>query len=99
MAEIVIIGAGSLVFSSRLTADILSYPELADSHFRLVDTDPLRLEYAEKIVKRIFREGNYTAASVSSYSDRKEALKGAGYVIISILVGGFDAIRKEIDIP
>ncbi len=99
MAEIVIIGAGSLVFSSRLTADILTYPELADTHFRLVDTDPIRLKYAHQIVERIFREGNYSRASVSSYSDRKEALNGADYVIISILIGGFEAIEKEIDIP
>ncbi|OQY35293.1 MAG: hypothetical protein B6241_02030 [Spirochaetaceae bacterium 4572_59] len=99
MTEIVIIGAGSLVFSSRLTADILSYSELADSHFRLVDTDPLRLEFAEKIVNRIFKEGKYPNASVSTYTDRREALKGADYVIISILIGGFEAIQKEIDIP
>ncbi|NQT57630.1 MAG: alpha-galactosidase [Bacteroidetes bacterium] len=98
MAEIVIIGAGSLSFSSRLTADILTYPELQDSHFRLVDTDPLRLQYAEQIVQRIFTEGGYAKARVSSFTDRKEALNGAKYVIISILVGGYEAIEKEIDI-
>ena len=37
--KIVIIGAGSLVFSSRLTADLLSYPTLQKAHFALVDTD------------------------------------------------------------
>jgi alpha-galactosidase/6-phospho-beta-glucosidase family protein len=31
MAKVVIIGAGSVVFASRLTVDILSVPELADS--------------------------------------------------------------------
>ena len=98
MAEIVIIGAGSLVFSSRLTADILTYPEMQNSHFRLVDTDALRLRYAEQIVQRIFKEGGYTQAEVSAYDDRREALKGADYVIISILVGGYEAIEKEIDI-
>jgi alpha-galactosidase len=99
MANIVIIGAGSLVFSSRLTADILSYPELQRCNFKLVDTDPIRLKYAHKIVERIFKEGEYNEASVSSYADRKEALKAADYVIISILVGGYEAIEKEIDIP
>jgi len=97
--KIVIIGAGSFVFSSRLTADILSYPELADSTISLVDIDSERLEFAEKIANRIIREGNYTKAAVTSTMDRQEALKGADFVIISILIGGYDAIKKEIDIP
>ena len=99
MANIIIIGAGSLAFSSRLTADILTYPSLEGSHFTLVDIDSERLKFAEQIVKRIFKEGNYTGASVRATNDRTEALKGADYVIISILVGGYAAIEKEIDIP
>ncbi|MDC7239587.1 MAG: alpha-glucosidase/alpha-galactosidase, partial [Spirochaetales bacterium] len=99
MANIVIIGAGSLVFSSRLTADILTWPALEDSSFTLVDVDEDRLGYSEQIVQRIFREGNYTKASVRATMDRREALKGADYVIVSILVGGYEAIEKEIDIP
>ncbi len=99
MANIVIIGAGSLVFSSRLTADILTYPELENSHFTLVDIDKDRLNYAEKIIKRIFAEGDYSHASVSAIPDRRKALKNADFVIISILVGGYEPIRMEIDIP
>ncbi len=59
MARIAIIGAGSLVFSSRLTADILSYPHLRDAHFALVDVDRERLAYAGRIVERICRDGGY----------------------------------------
>jgi len=99
MSKIVIIGAGSLSFSSRLTADILTYPALEDCHISLVDIDRERLNLAEKIVKKIFREGNYTKATVSAHLDRKEALIDADYIIISILVGGYEAIEKEIDIP
>lgn len=99
MPKIAIIGAGSLVFSSRLTADILTYPQLRKSHFALVDIDPERLTYAESICRRIFAEGGYHEASVSSTMDRRSALEGADFVIISILVGGFTAIASEIDIP
>jgi len=38
MAKIVIIGAGSLVFASRLTTDILSVPALASSTIVYVDS-------------------------------------------------------------
>lgn len=99
MARIVIIGAGSLVFSSRLTADILTFPDLADSHFSLVDTDEERLVYAEKIVRRIFKEGGYSKATVSCSQDRRSVLNGADFVLVSILVGGYDAIKSEIEIP
>ncbi len=99
MSKIVIIGAGSLVFSSRLTADILSYESLAGSHFALVDIDRERLDYAGNIVETIFKEGHYPDASVSTHTERAEAFAGADYVIISILVGGYEAIKSEIDIP
>ncbi len=99
MKKITIIGAGSLVFSSRLTADILTYKNLQNSHFALVDIDKERLIYAEKIIKRIFKEGNYKNATYSTTTDYRKALKNSDYVITSILVGGFDAIKKEIDIP
>ncbi|MBD3647311.1 MAG: alpha-galactosidase [Pseudomonadales bacterium] len=99
MKKIVIIGAGSLVFSSRLTADILTYPALAGSHFALVDVDAERLDYAGRIVERILEEGGYGEAAYSLHQDRREALVDADFVISSILVGGYEAIEKEIDIP
>jgi alpha-galactosidase len=99
MPKVVIIGAGSLVFSSRLTADILTYEAFQGAHFALVDVDAERLSYAEQITKRIFEKGDYPEARVSSHTDRREALVDADYVIISILVGGYEAIEAEIDIP
>jgi alpha-galactosidase len=99
MARIVIIGAGSLVFSSRLTADILTYPHLRDAHFALVDVDAERLAYAGRIVERICKDGGYDAASYTLHQDRAEALRDADFVIISVLVGGYAAIEREIDIP
>jgi alpha-galactosidase len=99
MTRIAIIGAGSLVFSSRLTADILTYPHLRDAHFALVDVDGERLQYAGRIVDRICRDGGYAAATHSLHTDRAVALDGADCVIVSILVGGYDAIEREIDIP
>lgn len=99
MKKIVIIGAGSLVFSSRLTADLLSYPLLADSHFALVDIDPERLDYAGQIVAKICEQGPYPEASYSLHEDRCEALKDADFVISSILVGGYETIQTEINIP
>ena len=99
MTKIVIIGAGSLVFSSRLTADILTYEALQAAHIALVDVEPERLQYAGRIVERMLLQGGYQQASYSMTTDRQAALQGANYVITSILVGGYEAIASEIEIP
>lgn len=99
MAKIVIIGGGSLGFAGGLTRDILSYEATSDAEFVYVDIDPIRLDLGVQYADRIIKEGKYTGASVTGTLNRKEALPGADYIIISILVGGYDAIEKEIDIP
>ena len=99
MAKIVIIGGGSLVFAGGLTRDILSYEATQDAEFVYVDVDPTRLKFGVQYAQRIIDEGKYSGASVSGTLDRREALEGADYIIISILVGGYAAIQKEIDIP
>ena len=99
MAKVVIIGAGSQVFAGTLTRDILAYEATSDTEFGYVDINATKLELAEQYAQRIIREGNYANASVTSTTDRREALKGADYVIISILVGGYAPIETEIDIP
>ncbi|MDZ7686528.1 MAG: alpha-glucosidase/alpha-galactosidase [Gammaproteobacteria bacterium] len=99
MSKIAIIGAGSLEFSSRLTADILTYPAPRGLSLRARRRRCRAAQFAGRIVERIFSEGGYDRASYSLHTDRREALPGADFVISSILVGGFEAIEHEIDIP
>src|SRR5210317_562929 len=99
MAKVVIIGGGRLGFAGGLTRDILAYEATRDAQFTYVDIDPRRLELGVKYAQRIIDEGGYSGASVSGTLNRREALEGADYIIISILVGGYEAIEKEIDIP
>jgi len=98
MPKIVIIGAGSLVFSSRLQADILSFENLRDTHFCLVDIDEERLGYAQRITERLLENGDYSEASFEATTERRQGLKGADYAITCLLVGGYEAIEAEIDI-
>lgn len=56
MAKVAMIGAGSVEFTRQLTIDILSYPELGDTHFALVDIDPERLATAETLVSRLIAQ-------------------------------------------
>jgi alpha-galactosidase len=98
MAEIAVIGAGSQVFAQAMIRDSLTFPALADSTFRLMDVDPEPLGYMETVAQKMIRQGGYPA-KVTATTDRREALDGADYVIVAILVGGREPIVDEIDIP
>lgn len=98
MTKITFIGAGSFGFTRKLVRDILTFPNLADSTICLMDIDPKKLGFIEKAVNRIVREGNYPTKVVTTLS-REEALDGADYVIVTILVGHMDIWRNDIEIP
>ncbi len=82
------IGAGSTVFAKNLMGDILSFPELADTHFSLMDIDAERLATSEKVAHRI-NAALGTKATVTATLDRREALRGADFVINMIQVAGY----------
>ncbi len=98
MTKIAFIGAGSFGFTRKLVRDVLTFPSLADATICLMDIDPEKLGFIEKAINRIVTEGKYPAKVVSTTS-REEALAGADYVIVTILVGSGDIWRHDIEIP
>ena len=87
--RVVFIGAGSVVFTRNLTRDILTFPELGDSEIVLMDIDGERLSRAHKLVSRM-AETAKSPVQVIATTDRRQALKGADYVVVTIQVGGID---------
>lgn len=98
MKKIAFIGAGSFGFTRGLVKDILTFPEFNDVELALMDISTERLEYIEKAVKKIVEKGNYNA-KVTATTDRIEALKGADGVLITILQGGVQIWRSDVEIP
>ncbi len=98
MTKITFIGAGSLGFTRNLARDILTFPLMRDATLTLMDINAERLEFARKAVQRIVDEGNYPA-KVEATMDRVEALVGADAVLVTILAGGTDVWRYDIEIP
>jgi len=98
MAKFAFIGAGSFGFTRTLVRDILSFPKFADATIALMDIDPVRLDYITKAVNKIVKAGNYPATVVSTLN-RAEALEGADGVLCTILSGGVDVWRYDIEIP
>ncbi len=98
MTRITFIGAGSLGFTRELARDILTFPLLRDATLVLMDIDPERLEFAQKSVQRIVDLGRYPAR-VEATLDRAEALRDADVVLCTILAGGVEVWRHDIEIP
>jgi alpha-galactosidase len=86
--KITFIGAGSTVFAKNLLGDILSYPELGDSHIVLYDIDAERLRSSEIVAHRIAQTLGIKPG-IEATTDRARALEGADYAINMIQVGGY----------
>lgn len=88
MSKITFIGAGSTVFAKNVLGDCMMVPALAGFEFALFDIDEQRLKDSENMLNNL--KNNYNSnVTITSYSDRKEALRGAKYVINAIQVGGY----------
>jgi len=98
MPKIAMIGAGSLVFTKTLTMDILATEALEGAELALMSRTRPKLKRMEAFVQRVIDE-NHKPAKVSSTLDRREALDGADYVIVTIQVGGLEAFGHDYNIP
>ena len=98
MKKIAFIGAGSFGFTRTLVKDILTFPAFSDCTIALMDISDERLSMIKKAVDRIVEAGNYPAR-VIAIKDRAEALKDADGVVCTILAGGVQVWRNDIEIP
>jgi len=98
MVKIVFIGAGSLGFTRGLVRDILTFPLMRDAEIALVDINAERLNFARRACEKIIALGNYPA-KVLATTDRREVLKGASAVLVTILCGNTRIWQHDILIP
>lgn len=89
MNKITFIGAGSTVFVRNVLGDSMAVPSLQDFEFALYDIDEERLKDSEIILNNI-KKNLKSDVKIVTYTDRREALRGAKYVINAIQVGGYE---------
>ncbi len=89
MPKITFLGAGSSVFAKNVLGDCLLTPALRESEFALFDIDEERLQDSEMMLNNI-NNNSGGHGTINAYTDRKEALRGADYVINAIQVGGYE---------
>jgi alpha-galactosidase len=97
MAEkLVLIGAGSAMFTRGLLADLIRAGGAAE--LALVDIDPQALETATRLAEKMIA-ARRAPITLSATLDRREALPGATAVICTIGVGGRRAWEQDVLIP
>src|SRR5262245_44218424 len=94
--KIVLIGAGSAMFTRGLVADLIHAGLEAD--LALVDIDPEALEVAERLTHKMI-VARRAPIALSASVDRRSALRGATAVICTVGVGGRRAWEQDVFIP
>jgi alpha-galactosidase len=96
---LVLVGAGSAVFTRGLLADLISAPDLGPWDLRLVDTNPEALRVTVALAeKMVAARGEGERIRVRGTTDRAEVLPGAHVVICSVGVGGRPGWQKDWEI-
>ncbi|MEK4006925.1 alpha-glucosidase/alpha-galactosidase [Paenibacillus sp. FSL H3-0333] len=99
MSKVTFIGAGSTVFAKNVLGDIMATPALQGFELALFDIDLQRLNDSASMLQNLKKSSGSTC-TVNMYTDRKEALRGAKYVVNAIQVGGYDPCTiTDFEIP
>ncbi|WP_438447929.1 alpha-glucosidase/alpha-galactosidase [Gorillibacterium sp. sgz5001074] len=99
MSKITFMGAGSTVFAKNVLGDCMLTPALQEFELALYDIDLERLKDSENMLQNL-KQSLDSSCTVKAYTDRKEALRGAKYVVNAIQVGGYDPCTiTDFEIP
>ncbi|MBE6651616.1 MAG: alpha-glucosidase/alpha-galactosidase [Ruminococcaceae bacterium] len=101
--KITFMGAGSTIFARNVIGDCMCSEALRDSEFALYDIDAKRLEESKIILEAINKNTNESRATITTFlgkENRKDALRGASFVVNAIQVGGYDPCTiTDFEIP
>ncbi len=99
MPRIAFMGAGSTIFAKSVLGDCILTPEIKDLEISLHDIDPVRLEDSKMMLENLSANVG-RSIRIDASLNRKEALRGAKYVVNAIQVGGYDPCTiTDFEIP
>lgn len=96
--KIVLIGAGSAMFTQGLVADLILSPDLGPYELGLVDIDNDALKAAVGLSQKLV-EAKSANIVISGSVDRRDLLPDADVVLTTIGVGGRRAWEQDVFIP
>ncbi len=92
MPKIAFLGAGSTVFAKNVLGDCFGTESLQSAQIALYDIDGKRLRESLRMVETLNANINGGRAEIRAYlgpARRREALRGADYIVNAIQVGGY----------
>ena len=97
--KIAFIGAGSTVFMKNIIGDVLQRPALAGATIALMDVSEQRLEESAIVARKLAATLD-VPATVETYTDQREALEGADFVVVAFQIGGYEpATVTDFEVP
>lgn len=90
--KITFMGAGSTIFARNVIGDCMCSEALRDCTFALYDINGERLKESQVILEAM-RQAKGGYGKIECYlgvENRKEALRGANFIVNAIMVGGYD---------
>ncbi len=103
MGKITFMGAGSTIFAKNVIGDSMMTEALSDFEYALYDVDEERLEESYLMITTLNKNINGGRARVTKYlgvENRRDALRGADFVVDAIQVGGYEPCTvTDFEIP
>ncbi|MCL2059175.1 MAG: alpha-glucosidase/alpha-galactosidase [Oscillospiraceae bacterium] len=96
--KIAMIGAGSVVFSQTLLNDMLATPALDGFEYALMSRTMPKIERLCSYSRELIKKHNLKS-SIYATCDRRDALKGADYVVLIFGIGGRPAQKIDREVP
>jgi len=96
--KLAVIGAGSVGFTRKLLSDILTVPQFHDIQVSFTDINEHNLQMVAQLCQRDI-DSNGLSIRIDATLDRREAVKGARYVINCSRIGMLEAFETDVEIP
>src|SRR5262245_22555906 len=97
--KITFIGAGSAVFVRNIVGDVLQRDALTGANIALMDINPERLAESALIATKLIQTLG-VPPTVETFSNQREALDGADFVVVCFQIGGYDPCTiTDFEIP
>lgn len=96
--KLTIIGAGSVGFTRTLFSDLMTVPEFRNIEVAFTDINQHNLDMVATLCQRDLDE-NGVPIHIHATLDRREALRGARYIINCVRIGMLEAFETDVEIP
>ena len=95
MGKVTLIGAGSVLWSPKILGDFYAIPDQPIDEICLMDINPEALEPIAALAALMAKKtGRHL--HITTETELERSVRGAGYVVVSISVGGLKAMEKDL---